>query len=313
MLFHIIEEFSLYFIALILEASGFVLLGSIIGSIIEEFLPEDTIPRLVRGKTFGAILIAGLVGLVLPICECAIVPVAKKLIKKGTPPPAAITLMLAVPIMNPIVGFSTYVAFSSDISFALTRMLSGYVLSVIIGTLFLLPFRNNAAALLLPDEPSPASCGCGQAHGHGSPVSLKERLGHMAAHTWMEFSGAAGYLFLGAGIAAFVHSAVPMKLFDLFNRFPGGDRLVMMAAAFTLNLCSEADAFVGRSFSFLFSPSAIMAFLVLGPMLDIKLLAMYRTIFKPRMILRLGLTIFAAVFIWITGLEALGLLEGQSL
>ncbi len=307
------EEFSLYFISLIIEAAGFVLIGSIIGSVIEEFLPEDTIPRLMRNKTFGAILIAGLIGLLLPICECAIVPIAKKLMQKGTPPAVAITFMLAAPIVNSIVGLSTFVAFSSDVQMVLIRLLSGYVLSVLIGMFFIYPLRKNRDSLILSEDNHRNGCSCcHDSHDHG-PVPVKERLGHMAKHTWKEFSGAAGYLFIGAGIAAFFHSTVPMGLLDIFHRFPGGDKLFMMASAFILNLCSEADAFVARSFSGQFSPSALMAFMVLGPMLDIKLLAMYRTIFKPRMILILGITIFLSVFLWISLLDGVGIFRGISL
>ncbi len=261
-------------------------------------------------RTFGSIFIAGLIGLILPICECAIVPIAKKLMQKGTPPAVAITFMLAVPIVNSIVSLSTFVAFSSNFPIVLIRLFSGYILSILIGMIFLSPLKKNRDRFILSADNRHSGCCC--SHHHQGAISLKEKLGHMAIHTWIEFSGAAGYLFIGAGIAAFFHCSVPMGLLDVFNRFPGGDKLFMMASALILNLCSEADAFVARSYSVHFSPSALMAFMVLGPMLDIKLLAMYRTIFKPRMIIILAITIFLSVFLWISLLDAAGIFRGVS-
>ena len=137
-----IQESSLYFIAVILEAFGFMLIGCLIGGIIEEFLPDETIPNLIGKRQLRGILIAGLAGLVFPVCECAIVPVMSKLIKKGTPPAVAITFMLAVPIVNPVVIFSTFTAFSFSYQAALLRLISGYIVAVFIGMLISLIFRR---------------------------------------------------------------------------------------------------------------------------------------------------------------------------
>ena len=140
----LIREASLYFIAVILEASGFMLIGCLIGALIEEFLPDDAIPGLIGNKPVTGILVAGLIGLVFPVCECAIVPVMRKLIRKGTPPEVAITFMLAVPIVNLVVGFSTYIAFSFNLKIALLRLVSGYILAVSIGVLTMLCVQVEA-------------------------------------------------------------------------------------------------------------------------------------------------------------------------
>jgi len=70
---------------------------------------------------------------------------------------------------------------------------------------------------------------------------------------------------------------------------------MMMVLAVALNLCSEADAFVATSFRVL-PASAQMAFMVLGPMLDVKLVLMYLRVFRKRAIVALTSMVLAAVF-----------------
>ena len=65
----------------------------------------------------------------------------------------------------------------------------------------------------------------------------------------------------------------------------------MMGLAFLVTLCSEADAFVAFTFTQL-GPAPKLAFLVLGPMLDLKLCLMYTRVFRPRL---MGLIILAVV------------------
>ncbi|MDC7226007.1 MAG: permease [Spirochaetales bacterium] len=298
------REASLYFIAVILEASGFMLIGCLVGSLIEEFLPDNTIPKLIGNKPIAGILIAGLIGILFPICECAIVPVIRKLIKKGTPTPIAITFMLAVPIVNPVVGFSTYIAFSNNLEIAGLRLASGYFLAVLIGMLTLFIFKDGIDSQIIQSH----------AHSHDhchhcSTVVIKSpgsRVKRLIEHTWTEFTEIAGFLFIGAGIAAIFRSSIPLAFLGNLKNVPGLSTLFMMAAAFILNLCSEADAFIAGSFTSLFSPAPLLAFMLVGPMLDIKLLIMYRTVFKPKLIIWLSVTIIVSVFLWVSILNFTG-------
>lgn len=304
----IFTESSLYFIAVILEASGFMLIGCLIGSLIEEFLPDDTIPRLIGGKPVVGILIAGLIGFIFPVCECAIVPVMRKLIKKGTPPAVAITFMLAVPIVNPVVGFSTYAAFSLDFRIALLRLVSGYIIAVLIGLVTLLVFRKNLDSQIISQH------GHGHPHSHthshcchtGETKNTASRIKGLIDHTWIEFTEIAGFLFIGAAISAVFRSSIPIAFLSGLNSIPGLSTIFMMTAAFVLNLCSEADAFIAGSFTSLFKTGPLLAFMLIGPMLDIKLLVMYRTVFKPKLILWLAAVIIVSVFLWVTLLNTAG-------
>ena len=309
-MFDIFREASLYFIAVILEASGFMLIGCLVGSLIEEFLPDNTIPRLIGNRPIVGILVAGLIGLIFPVCECAIVPVMRKLIKKGTPPAIAITFMLAVPIVNPVVGLSTYIAFSNNLEIAGIRLVSGYILAVLIGMITLLAFRRNLNSQIIKSED--------HIHNHGnkhcSHCSTEivngsdSRLKRLIEHTWTEFTEIAGFLFIGAAISAIFRSSIPIAILGELKNIPGLSTVFMMAAAFILNLCSEADAFIASSFTSLFSPGPLLAFMLIGPMLDIKLLIMYRSVFKPKLIIWLSVIIIVFVFLWVTILNFTGVI-----
>ena len=306
------QEASLYFIAVVLEAFGFMLIGCLVGGVIEEFVPDDAIPRLIGKRQLTGILLAGLAGIVFPVCECAIVPVMSRLIKKGTPPAVAITFMLAVPIVNPVVIFSTFTAFSFSYQAAFLRFISGYIVAVFIGLLISAVYRKRLDSMIIMKTEDESCCSHGDCHAHhhnhSHASSLSARLKRIIEHSWDDFTGIAGFLFLGAAVSAVFRAIVSMQFLEVFKTVPGGSNLFMMIVAFVLNLCSEADAFIANSFTSLFPASALLAFMVLGPMLDIKLLIMYRRVFKSRLIIFLGVIIFITVFVWIALLDSTGLI-----
>ena len=98
------------FISMILEALPFILIGSIVSSFIQMYISEDTVKRILPKSRVIAIILAAFLGVFVPICECAIVPIARSLIKKGVPIAVAVVFMLTVPIVNPVVIASTFSA-----------------------------------------------------------------------------------------------------------------------------------------------------------------------------------------------------------
>src|SRR5258708_13740558 len=91
----------------------FIVLGAVVAGILEELVPQRWIAKLVPRSRFLAILIGGLLGLIFPMCECGIVPVMRRLLRKGLPLSCCIAYLLAGPIINFVVMLSTYVAFSN--------------------------------------------------------------------------------------------------------------------------------------------------------------------------------------------------------
>lgn len=158
-----IEGFSVIFISIVLEAIPFVMIGALASSLIELYITSDWIAaRIPRNKVL-AYGMAGLMGMVFPVCECAIVPIMRRLIKKGTPVGLAVTFMLAVPIVNPVVLASTYYAFPDSNMFVL-RGVFGFIGAVLVG---LTLHRLSSTEILLPSSQAKLAldtCGCGHDH-----------------------------------------------------------------------------------------------------------------------------------------------------
>ncbi len=107
-----VENFILTFTSILYEALPFIILGAVIAGILEEMLPQKLITRFLPRSPTLAIFIGALLGLIFPMCECGIIPVMRRLLRKGLPLSCCVAYLLAGPIINVVVMGSTYVAFS---------------------------------------------------------------------------------------------------------------------------------------------------------------------------------------------------------
>ena len=267
-------------VAIFLEAAPFLLLGSVVAAIVEEFTDEEFFRKLLP-RRHGFVMLTGLfAGLILPTCECGIVPVVRKLLSKGVPPAAAVTYMFAAPVINPVVILSTYVAFQGDTKMVAGRLLIAAVTAVAMG--WFLGGAVPASILRNPDFAEEHGCSCCH-HGSASSQGVFSRVTAIASHATAEFFEMSRYLLLGAFVTALFKISAPMSLLDWFQ----GNILVaipmMMILAIVLSVCSEADAFVAASFSS-FPQVSLLAFIGIGPMVDLKLLVMYAAVFKKRIV-----------------------------
>lgn len=106
---------------MVMEAIPFVLLGVLISGLIQSFLSERWIARIMpKNRFFSSVFGCG-IGVLFPSCECGIVPITRRLIKKGMPLNAGVAFMLTGPIVNPIVLFSSYIAFGNDWTMVIVR------------------------------------------------------------------------------------------------------------------------------------------------------------------------------------------------
>ncbi len=292
----LVAGITINFLAIMVEALPFMLVGSLAGGLIEVFVPVAWVERVVRPRPLRAVCIAGAMGFVLPVCECAIVPVVRRLLGKGVPLAAALTFLLAGPIVNPLVAASTAIAYGYDWLAAVVRLGCGYLIAVTIGLVLGRWFNRDSALVAEWSADRSPSCGH-QGCGHPGETSIGSRVRHALAHACDDFFSVGVYLVIGAFIAALVRGVVPMAVFSHLLETPWLSILIMMTMAVALNLCSEADAFIAASFRTILPGSAQMAFMVLGPMLDIKLLLMYQSIFRPRLIIALAITIPSLVLL----------------
>jgi uncharacterized membrane protein YraQ (UPF0718 family) len=332
------DSLAIIFVSIVLEAIPFMLLGSIVGGVIEAFVSRERLATLLPRKGWLIVLVAAGAGIFFPVCECAVVPVVRRLVGKGLPTSAAIAYLLGGPIVNPIVAASTALAYAFDWRIVILRLAFGYGIAVVIGFIMGRAFigtsairddfavvggnepalsccdrppssgRNDegiaeAGGSLSPIEPSVSSaCGCGQALSSGLDGWV-DKMGSAFNHAMEDFLAVGHYLVIGAFVAAVAQTYIDRSSFLGLSAIPILSIVLMMVLAILLNLCSEADAFIAASFQGLVSVPAQLAFLLTGPMFDLKLLLMYQSLFRRRPIVVLTLSILAMILMAAAVLE----------
>lgn len=316
------------FVSIILEALPFVMLGSLLGGLVEVFVPREFIVRLLPKRKFLAILVAASLGLLLPVCECAVIPFTRRLVRKGVPFSTAVAYLLAGPIVNVLVGSATLMAYAWNWHILAARMIFGYVVAVSVALVIDRWFPGESALLNPSAKPAPAddACGCGHDHEHEhshehdhnhehdhehdhdhhhshAPEPIWKRLADAINHAGDDFLQVGQFLVIGAFVAAICQTVIPRHAFLTLSHTPAAAILIMMGLAVALNLCSGADAFVASSFRSVLPLSAQMGFMVLGPMLDLKLSAMYLSFIKKRVFLTLVVLMYSFVFALMIGWE----------
>ncbi|MFK4099414.1 permease [Streptomyces sp. NPDC019531] len=244
------------FTAVAVQGVPFLLLGTLVSAAIGAFVPERVFTRLLPRNQALAVPVAGAAGIVLPGCECASVPVAGSLMRRGVAPAAALAFLLSAPAINPVVLVATSIAFPGQPKMVLGRLVASLATAVVMGWLWARFGREEW--LRLPKRSTGASARGLRAFGAG--------LQH-------DFLHAGGFLVLGAAAAATFNIVVPRSVLDLFTGSAWLSVPLLAVLAVVLCVCSEADAFVAASLSG-FSPTARLAFMVVGPMVDLKLIAL---------------------------------------
>ena len=285
-------QLNTIFISILIESIPFILIGVFISGFIQMFVSEEMIARIIPKNRFLAVLYATIFGSLFPACECGIVPIVRRLLLKGVPLHAGIAFMLTGPIINPIVLFSTYIAFGNQWDMVIYRSGLALVVAILIGIILSLQFKGNQ---LLEK-------GTLNTHHHHHPTNqtFTNKIIAMFRHAVDEFFSVGKYLIIGAFIAAAMQTYLKTSTLLEIGKTEVTSSIVMMFLAFVMSLCSEADAFIASSFSSTFSSGSIVAFLVFGPMVDIKNTLMMLSVFNKRFIIILiG---YIAVFVLIGSL-----------
>lgn len=293
------------FLGIILQALPFLMIGVILSSFIQIFVPKTAIERLFPKSPGLGILTAIVGGFFLPVCDCASIPIFRSLVRKGVPVSAAVTFMVVSPIINPVVILSTYYAFSGNMTVILGRVCLGIISAAIIG--FSFEFAPPKKVILNRGGLDSLMCSCGFYEDTESITTLKGRLELFMRHSQAEFFDVGKYLIIGTFVSA-VFQAVSVGTFvsAQSGKALAISMLIMMAMAFVLSLCSSSDAVVARSFANQFPTEALMGFLVFGPMMDIKNVMMLSSGFSKSFIGRLLLTSFIVCFVTVFLYASLG-------
>ncbi len=290
------------FQGLLLEALPFLLLGVLISATARWLAPGGRwLQRLPRHPLLGPLTGAAL-GFALPACECGNVPVARQLMVGGAPMGTALGFLFAAPVLNPIVLAGTWAAFPDQPWLLVARPLGAVVVAV--GLALVLPLLPEGELLqadllaerrlvqplkevsLLERRSGLVGGGLQEAQAlarsgsRGSPV--RPPLGEAVQHAAREFLDLALLLVMGCLIAAAVQSLVPRSWLLAVGGAPTLSILALMLLAMVVSVCSSVDAFLALGFAAQVTPGALLAFLLLGPVIDLKLVGLLGLLFRPR-------------------------------
>ncbi|WP_188196191.1 permease [Nonomuraea sp. SYSU D8015] len=252
-----LRTWATVFVAVCVQAIPFLVFGVALSAAITAFVPASFWTRALPRRTYAAVPVAGVAGAVLPGCECASVPVASGLMARGVAAPAALAFLLASPAINPVVLAATAVAFPGEPSMVAARFAASLAVAVLAGWIW----ARFGRAAWSPAPRRPA------APGQGRWAAFLDAMCHDLLH-------AGGYLVVGALAAATLNVVIPREWLTALGGVPVVSVLVLALLAVLLSICSEADAFVAASLT-AFSPTAKLAFLVVGPIVDLKLIALH--------------------------------------
>lgn len=253
----VLQTAATVFAAVCVQALPFLVLGVLLSGAIAAFVSPAALRRVLPARPAAAVPVAGVAGILLPGCECASVPVARRLIGHGVPDAAALTFLLAAPAVNPVVLVATAVAFPGAPGMMLARFSASLATACVMGWVWQRTGRAEWVTAGLRESAAPA---------RNRWLVLAETARH-------DLVSAGGFLVVGAIAATVLTVLVPPAWLTALAGGPVLAVAAMAALAVLLALCSEADAFVAASFTALpLLPRLV--FLVVGPAVDVKLVAL---------------------------------------
>lgn len=310
------------FFSLLVEAMPFLLLGVLFSSALLLFIDERKLIAAVPRNPLFAAFVGSLIGFIFPVCECGNVPVARRLMVQGAPVSMSIGFLLAAPTVNPIVFWATWTAFRDQPEIVFMRVGFSLLIATIVGWVFstqkdFRPLLQPAIARSMPvprhrsrrrkkHEESVSDLlqsgtfilgQSGQVQLDGDPLQaaalvanpvlskpIPVRLQMMVDNVVLELRELGGILVIGSAIAAIVQVSVPRDVILSLGQDNVTSILAMLLLACVISICSTVDAFFALSFASVFTSGSLLAFLIFGPMIDLKNIALLWSVFKGRAI-----------------------------
>ncbi|NJK60254.1 MAG: permease [Oscillatoriales cyanobacterium SM2_1_8] len=296
------------FLSLLVEAIPFLLAGVLLSSALLLFVNEEKLVDRLPTQPFLGALAGGILGFLFPVCECGNVPVARRLIAKRAPMSVAVGFLLAAPTINPVVIWSTWIAFRDRPEIVFLRVAMSLAVAVILGCLFglqkdMTPYLQPQvrATLFAAEEAARSPVPTGMFFlGDRQPLStyLKPNRWRLFIENSLgELRELGGLLVLGSAIAAIVQIWLPRDLILTLGRGPISSVVAMLLLAGLVSICSTVDAFFALSFSSAFTSGSLLAFLVFGPTIDLKSVGLMLTVFNRRAVFYLFFLTAQLVFL----------------
>ena len=283
------------FQGLLIEALPFLFIGVLIAGLARWIAPGGRWLQRLPDQPILAPLSGAALGFALPACECGNVPVARRLLAGGASMGSALGFLFAAPVLNPIVLASTWAAFPDQPWLIAARPLGALLVAVVLsGVLQRLPEGQLLERSLLAErrlsqplaEASLLERKSGVLVTPTPPRADPSRpsLRTVLEHSSREFLNLAVLLILGSLIAATVQTLLPRSWLLAVGGAPTLSILSLMLMAVVISVCSSVDAFLALGFAAQITPGALLAFLVLGPVVDLKLLGLFGVIMRPKAI-----------------------------
>lgn len=274
-------------ISVLIESMPFVILGVLLSIVVQVWVPPGMIERWMPRRAWARRTALSLLGMFVPVCECGNVPFARGLMMRGFTVPETLTFLIAAPIVNPIVIITTHQAFGFDDGILVVRLLGGFAVANLIGWLY----SKHPDPDALVTERFAASC---ELANDPDATRGLDRGRRSLAQFVVELRAVMPALIIGSALAGAVQVLVPRSALLAIGSNPALSIVAMIALAMIVSICSNVDSFFALSFASTFTPGSIVAFLLVGPLVDVKMLALLRTTFRTKVLV--GLVVIVVLF-----------------
>ena len=274
-------------ISVLIESMPFVILGVLLSIVVQVWVPPGMIERWMPRRAWARRMALSLLGMFVPVCECGNVPFARGLMMRGFTVPETLTFLIAAPIVNPIVIITTHQAFGFDDGILVVRLLGGFAVANLIGWLY----SKHPDPDALVTERFAATCAIANDPDATAHIDRGRR---SLAQFVVELRAVMPALIIGSALAGAVQVLVPRSALLAIGSNPALSIVAMIALAMIVSICSNVDSFFALSFASTFTPGSIVAFLLVGPLVDVKMLALLRTTFRTKVLV--GLVVIVVLF-----------------
>lgn len=281
-------------ISVLIESLPFVALGVVLSIVVQVWVPPGAIERWLPRPAWARRAVLSLLGMLIPVCECGNVPFARGLLMRGFTVSETLTFLIAAPIVNPIVIITTHAAFGFDDGILVVRLIGGYLIANLIGWLY---SRHPDPDALLTDRFRDACAVVTEESGGRGRRTIAQFI--------VELRAVMPALIIGSAIAGAVQVLVPRELLLAIGSNPALSIVAMISLAMVVSICSNVDSFFALSFASTFTPGSLVAFLLVGPLVDVKMLALMRTTFTTRALAGIVVIVVLAAFAIGTGVNLL--------
>ena len=273
-------------ISVLIESMPFVMLGVVLSIAVQVWVPPGVLERLLPRPAWARRAVLSLLGMFIPVCECGNVPFARGLLMRGISPADTLTFLVAAPIVNPIVIITTHAAFGFDSGILIARLVGGYLIANLIGWLY--SRHPDPQSMLTERFQLTCEASAEDTSGKGQ---------RSLAQFVVELRAVMPALVLGSAIAGAVQVLIPRDVLVAIGSNPVLSILAMTALAMTVAICSNVDSFFALSLASTFSPGSIVVFLLVGPLVDVKMLALLRTTFTTRTLAGIVAVVILSAFV----------------